>query len=213
MAEYAELTSAQLKELLKKKEKEEREQYLEKKKAYEAERDRIVTELTTKAKKLHTQMVAFKAEAMEMMEGFRIMAKEYGDIKGNSKGGFGLRSADGQMKVILERNTKTEYDERANQAEELLREFLLDKVKKKDQSTYRTIEALLTRNKKTGQYNPVGINSLLAIEDNYDDDRWRKAMKLFRESYQVIDVSMNVAFFEKDTMGKDDLIPLTFASL
>ena len=213
MEGYENLTAKQLEELLKKKKKEEKAANLQKRVQYELERDRLVNDLVKDARKLHEQMSFFKAKAMETMEQFRQTAKEYGDIKSSSKGGFGLRSSDGSMKVVLERNSKTEYDERAHQAEELLKEFLIDKVRKRDQKAYRAIESLLTRNRKTGQYNPVSINSLLAIEDNYDDERWIKAMQLFRESFQVIDVSLNVAFYQKDNLGKDELIPLTFSSI
>jgi hypothetical protein len=47
----------------------------------------------------------------------------------------------------------------------------------------------------------------------YADPRWRKAMVLFKEAHNTILISMNVAFYAKNHIGKDDLIPITFASL
>lgn len=211
--ELNELSAKDLEKLLVQKKREEKAARLEKKQAYETERDKLVWPLVEAAKRLHGQMSAFKSDAMSSMEGFRETAKEYGDIKSNSKGGFTLRTKDGKYKIALERNIKSEYDERADQAEQLLKDFLADKVKKRDLKAYKAIEALLTRNHKTGKFNPIAINSLLSIEDNYDDERWNKAMQLFKESYRILDVSMNISFYEKDKMGRDIMIPLTFASI
>jgi len=181
--------------------------------SYESLRDEMVKDLSHKAMKLHEQMVALKKEALTRLEEFRNTAREYGDIRSNSKGGFSLRTTDQSLMMTYDRNTKSEYDERATLAESLLKEFLEDKVKTRDKKAYRTIVSLLTRNRKTGQYNPVSINSLLSIEDNYDDERWIRAMKLFKESYNNIFISMSVSFYRKDDQDKDQLIPLTFASL
>ena len=207
------LTEEELNELLDKKQAAKREENRLAKLSYEKSRDQLVSTLTEEAMRLHKQMASFKAKAVGQLNEFRDAAKKYGDIRSNSKGGFGLRNTKQDMRVVYERNTKSEYDERAALAETLLKEFLAEKIKKKDKQTYRTVTALLTRNKKTGDYNPTSINSLIAIEDNYNDERWVKAIKLFKESYNTVDVSMSVSFYTKDNTGKDELIPLTFASL
>jgi hypothetical protein len=207
------LTEEQLEELLAERRRKKQENERLAKESYEYHRDLLVNELTDEAEKIHLQLVEFKAKSIIRLEQFRTAAKKYGDIRGNSKGGFGLRSKDGNRKVALERNVKSEYDERAALAETLLKEFLEDKVLKKDKQTYRTITALMTRNKKTGDYNPTSINSLISIEDNYTDERWIKAIKLFKESFRVVDVSMSVGFYKKDEQGKDESIPLSFSSL
>lgn len=203
----------ELQDLLKKKNAQRREQLLLEKQTYEQERDQTVQAMVEEALELHKRMVAFKAKTTARLESFRKSAQKYGDIRSNSKGGFSLRHSGQRFRVSYDRNTKAEYDERAALAEELLKEFLEDQVKKKDLQTFRTINALMTRNKKTGDFNPTSINSLIAIEDNYQDERWRKAIKLFKESYQVVEVSMSVSFYQKDEAGKDQLIPLSLTSL
>lgn len=208
-----ELTVEQLEELLKQKKSEQRDIENRQRQAYVAQRDAIVRELVDCAEKMHKELSHFKAKAKSRLEDFRDAASKYGDIRGNSKGGFGLRTEDGKLKVVLERNIKTEYDERADMAEQLLREFLDDTIRKKDQKMHKMITSLMTRNKKSGDYNPVSINSLLSMADEYDDERWVKSMKLFRESFRVTEVSMSVSFYRKDEDGKDQIIPLSFPSL
>jgi hypothetical protein len=210
--DLSQFSAAELENLLAQKKRQEREDYARRKADYEAGRDKIVTEMFHKAKQLSLEMQKFKAECVERLNEFSKEAHRYGDIRSNSKGGFSLRNSDKSLMVVYERNTKPEYDERSQMAETLLKEFLEDKIKRKDLQTYRTIAALMERNKK-GDYTPARVASLMKIRDNYDDPRWVKAMQLFEESFQVIDISMSVSFYEKDEQEKDQMIPLTFASM
>ena len=206
------LTIEELEAALAEKKKEARNKKLIERQAYEARRDELVDMVIARAKILFDQNRDFKQWTMELIETFKTEAKEYGDITKKSKGGFSLRSSVSQALVSLDRNVVSEYDERAAMAEELIKEFLSNTVKKADKVTYRTISALMERNKQ-GDYTPGRIASLLKIRDNYDDKRWQKAMDLFAESFRIRDISYSVSFFTKDDMGKDKPIVLSFAGI
>ena len=205
-------TTEQLEAMLAEKKKADREAKQKARAAYELERDKMVSQLVARAKVLNAQMRDFKQYAMDKLEEFRDTANEYGDIRSNSKGGFSLRHRETGEMVSLDRNSVPEYDERAAMAEDLLKEFLELKVKKKDLATYRTIMALMERNKQ-GDLTPSRIASLLKVRDNYEDERWQKAMQLFEESFRIREISYSVSFFKKDSMQKDQAIVLTFASI
>jgi hypothetical protein len=210
--DLSQIPTADLEAYLAEKKKQERIEKLKARESYEAGRDVLVAQLVARAKVLNDQMRDFKQYAIDQLEAFRETANDYGDIRKNSKGGFSLRHrASGEM-VSLDRNSVPEYDERAASAEELLKEFLEDKVKKRDLPTYRTIMALMERNKQ-GDLTPSRIGSLLKVKDNYDDARWIKAMELFEESFRIREISYSVSFFRKDSMQKDQAIVLTFASI
>ncbi|MBS4041615.1 MAG: DUF3164 family protein [Flavobacteriales bacterium] len=207
-----ELTTAQLEAMLAEKKKAEKVAKIAARKEYENQRDELIEQLVARAKVLNDQMRDFKQYAIDKLEDFRITANDYGDIRKNSKGGFSLRhNLTGEM-VSLDRNSVPEYDERAASAESLLKEFLEDKVKKRDLADYRTLMALMERNKQ-GDLTPSRIALLLKVKDNYDDPRWAKAMELFEESFRIREISYSVSFFRKDKMQKDQAIVLTFASI
>ncbi len=210
--DVTQLSAADLESLLRAKQKEEKEKKAKERDAYEASRDELVAELVQRAQVLHIQMRQFKQYAIDALEEFRERANAYGDIRSNSKGGFGLRHRNNGQMVSLDRNTVPEYDERAAMAEALLKEFLEDKVKKRDLATYRTIMALMERNKQ-GDLTVSRVASLLKVKDNYDDERWIKAMELFEESFRIREISYSVSFYKKDNMQKDQAITLTFASI
>jgi hypothetical protein len=206
------LTSKELEELLKKRKAEEAKEYQQRRSEYEDKRNLLVEELVAEAGALRQIMMNFKAKANEKMEELRTISMEYGDIKKTSKGGFSLRSSSNGDKIQLRRNTKIEYDERAKMAEDLIKDFLNDMVKKKEKDAYELISSLLTKN-KDGDYNPAMIGSLLEHKDRYDDERWQKAMTLFEESHNVILISMCTEFYKKNEQDKDIAISLSYASL
>ncbi|HQL70152.1 MAG TPA: DUF3164 family protein [Bacteroidales bacterium] len=210
--DYSKVSVADLEAALQQKRDQERRDREARKQDYEADRHELVVTLCKRAEDLSAQLRDFKSIAMRQIEEFRKRAEEYGDIRTNSKGGFSIRNANASYKVAYERNVVSEYDERADLAEQLLREFLGDMVKKRDAQAYEVITGLLERG-KSGDFNPAAVAALLKMEDKYTDERWTKAMGLFKESFTTRLISMNVSFFHKDAMDKDVIIPLTFASI
>src|SRR5574343_130390 len=210
--DLSEISTAELEALLKMKQQEDRERRARDRENYEQKRYELVAELVQRAHVLHMQMRDFKQYAIDRLEEFREIANAYGDIRRNSKGGFSIRHRATNEMVSLDRNAVPEYDERAALAETLIKEFLEDKVKKRDLPTYRTIMALMERNKQ-GDLTVSRIASLLKVRDNYEDERWVKAMNLFEESFRIREISYSVSFYKKTLLEKDEAISLTFASI
>uniref|UniRef100_UPI003217A7D8 DUF3164 family protein n=1 Tax=uncultured Draconibacterium sp. TaxID=1573823 RepID=UPI003217A7D8 len=179
---------------------------------YERDRNKLVRKMVLAADKIYERMAAFKNLSVQQLEEFYDRAKQYGDVKNSSKGGFNLRSADGTMMVKLVRNTKSYYDERANTAADLVREFMTDMVKKRDQKTFTFIMALLERG-KNNEFNPANIATIIKHKDDFNDPRWLRAIQLFQEAHNTVLVSMNVEFYRKDKADKDQPIVLTLASI
>lgn len=183
-----------------------------KKQAYLEKREMLIASLMVTAIQVHSELKEFKSQSVQQLEEFREVAKEYADIRSDSKGGFSLRSLDGNNLVRLDRNVVYEYDERADQALILLHEFLEDTVKKRDKKTYRALSTLLARN-KAGDLHPANVAKLMAIKDNWEDERWIKALDLLKEAYREREVSYSISFYQKDAMGKDQWLSLNFSSL
>ncbi|HOE05963.1 MAG TPA: DUF3164 family protein, partial [Bacteroidales bacterium] len=127
--DYSKVSVADLEAALQQKRDQERRDREARKQDYEADRHELVVTLCKRAEDLSAQLRDFKSIAMRQIEEFRKRAEEYGDIRTNSKGGFSIRNANASYKVAYERNVVSEYDERADLAEQLLREFLGDMVK------------------------------------------------------------------------------------
>lgn len=210
--DISQLSSKQLEKLLKEKQKEEKQQRERERADYEKKRDDMIKASVEEAKELNDTLAKFKKKMLKRVEDYRKLAQKYGDIRSNSKGGFSLRTNGGDLVVKYERNTKNEFDERAEMAANLIQEFLLDTVKKQNQRAYSMISQLLSRNEQ-GDFNVSRVFQLLQLKDQFDDDRWDKAMRLMEEAYNNRPVSYSVSFMQKDDEGKDKYISLSFPSI
>lgn len=210
--EATEFSVEQLEAMLAEKKKAETEKEKKKRLEYEKFRNDAVISMASSAKELSLQIQDFHKDTKTIMESFKNKLEEYGKIRGNSKGGFQLLSDDKKYKVVYAFNSKSGYDERADKAEELLKDFMNDVIRKKDKTMHGIIMSLLERNGK-GQLEHSRVQDLYKYENDYDDPRWKEAIRLFKESFMIKGSKMSIYFYELNEMGGYDLVPLNFSSL
>lgn len=207
------LSAQELEELLAKKRKQEQADYNAKKEEFESAGDNIADAYVEEAKAIRECLVDFKTRAINRMLEYREEANIYGGVRKGSKGGYSVRSRKTDNKIALVRDVKSEYDDRAKIAEQLIKEFLADKVKKRDQDSYEFIVSLLEKNAKGG-YEPAMIAKLLKQKDRWQDERWQRAMQLFTEAHNTIFKKLNVRFWFKDPLTDEEVdVVLSFSAL
>lgn len=208
----SELTTAELEALLagkKKKEAQEREKEV---KAYESMRNDAVINMMGRANSMYAVLKLFKDDVHEAMSVLADLLAEYGEIRSNSKGGFSVTSADGSMRITRRRDTEPLWDERGTKAMELIKDFLHDTVKKKDQSLFEILLSFLERN-KAGELEYARVFQLMQHEDKYTDPRWTEGLKLLKESYSTNLKGYGYEFKTKNEAGKWETLILNFSSI
>lgn len=211
-----EMTADELKALLDQKQKEEREQRDKERKGYELHRNKLVVDLCQHAKMISSQLQAFKTTSIAKMRGFYEIMQKYGNVRKTEagRGSFKLKSDDGQYEVLFQNHVNYKFDERAKAAEAKLKEFMGDFVRKRDRKLYDLVMSLLERNSVTGDYDIKLISRLYKMEDQFDDERWKEAIRLFKESYTEHGSAFYVRFYERsEHSGRMDLIDLNFSSV
>lgn len=212
MSNIQELTADQLEQLLAKKRKEEAAEREAKRQAYETSRDDMVQAAVTLAERLSNDLATFKLDVFGRFQQLYILMMAYGDVRRDSRGSFTVKTTDGNLKVEVDHQRIFSFDERAIAAAQLVRDFLADKVKKKDQKTYDLIVDLLEKDKQ-GNFDPRKIQLLYKHEPRMQDDRFTQACDLFRESYTEDRTAQYIRFYRKDESGKYRPISLNFSSL
>ena len=139
-------------------------------------------------------------------------AKIFAAAKKEGKGNFELLSEDGTLKVEFSVQAKKAFDERAGEAEQLLKEFLKSVIKGRNSEAYKLVSTLLER-KIDGDYDIKLIQRLYKMENDYDNETWRRAIQLFKEAYKEIDSARYVRFYKKTDSGPWTLINLSFSGL
>lgn len=211
MDKTVEMTDEELEQELLARRKARAEKRAKEREAYEKRRDALVSDLIARAKHLSELNAAFKKEAAEKMaEHFEILT-EYGEIRGNSKGGFGLPHSSATMKVVRTRDTRPDWDERAAKGEALIKEVLHEKAKRGGKYL-PVILGFLERNSK-GDLENSKVMNLLKYRDLYDDPRWSEGLQLIEESFSVVMRGYGYEFHVTDDQGKWQTIPMNFSSL
>lgn len=206
------LTDEELEQLLEKRRKAKQREELARRKKYEQDREDLINDLMLAADNIHQMLSQFKSDSFNRIDQFAERMQEYGDVSGNSKGGFSLENAEGTMKVKYSSQTKKGFDERADMAEQKLKSFLERFVKVRNKETYKLVLQLLERT-NSGDFDDKLIMKLWNMENDFDDQDWRDAIKLFKESYNPRATTKYMNFYRRDDKGAWRLINLNFASV
>ena len=192
-----ELTLDELELMLADKKKTETEQRRKERDSFEEMVDTETSQMVRKALRLRTILETFYSETTGSLNTMRDMLNEYGKIKSNSKGGFHLKTKDGNHKIVYRFRTNCDWDARSAKAEDLLKDFLKDVVLKRDADSYALIMAMLEKN-INGKLEYSRLQALYSQEERFDDPRWKEAIRLFKESYIVTGSKMMLEFYQRN---------------
>ncbi len=207
-----EMTLEELEALMDQKKKQRAAKEERERKAYEEKRDATVSDIISTAMDLHNSLAKFKAICHTDFEEHAILLNQYGKMPGKSKGGFSLTDATGTLRIVRRRDTEPNWDERSTKAVELIKDFLGDAVKKRDQKLYEILMSFLERN-ANGDMEYGRVMNLWQHEDKFHDPRWREGLKLIKESYNTHVKGYGYEFKTRGTDGKWQNILLNFSSL
>jgi exonuclease VII large subunit len=207
------MTTEELQAYLAERRKDEMAQLNKNRNEYEKYIETNTSRLVRKAIKLNNILTTFFENSTKTLEEMREKLNEYGAIRANSKGGFHLKTDDGQYKLVYRYSTTCDWDERAVKAEELLKDFLGDVVKKRDKELFQVIMGLIEKNKE-GKLELSRIQALYAQESTFTDPRWVEAIRLFKESFRPVDSKMRLEFYKRSEVSqKWEPIVLNLSSL
>ena len=182
-------------------------------KEYVTKRDQNIEDLIDESKTLQTIIINFKQVVADAMVVNAKKLEEYGKIRSNSKGGFSITNSLGNKRVVRRRDTEPNWDERAEKGVGLLKNYLADVVKKKDQKTYELLMGFLVKNDK-GDLEHSRVMELLKHDDYSTDKRWVEGIKLVKEGYSNVMKGYGYQFLHRPKEGdKWENINVSFSSL
>ena len=207
-----ELSDEQLQELLNERKAVKQKEADEKRKDYEDTREKILQTFGMAAATFSHELASFKLDALQSLKSFRETMLEYGDLRRGeaNKGSFEIKND--HFKIVFSTQINKGFDERSEMAEDKLKIFLETFVKKRDLKLHGLIMGLLERN-TSGDLDINNINRLYKMENDFDDENWREAIRLFKESYNPTQSKEYVRFFVKGEQGEWSHLNLNFASI
>lgn len=217
--EQVSYTAAELEQMLaEQKAKEKAEKAAEKKRRekerqdYEASRDSKVLEMMQMARNLNIMMAEFKLKCHDVFDEHKEILNQYGAIKSNSKGGFSLQHSNGEVKIARVLATQPQWSEVSMKGVEILKNFLVNTVKKRDLKIFELLFAFLQKNKH-GDLEYSRVMELLKHQDTFEEPEWLEGLKLLKEGYSIAQRGYHYTFHEKDEHGTMNPVSLNFSSL
>lgn len=216
MTDITKLSADQRKALmaeLAKEEKAEKSKRLREKMKWEKNKDADLEELWSEAEEISLAIARYKSKLHIVMDKKREALNEYGGIRTNSQGGFSLTHTNNNLRITRRRDTDPTWDERANKAVELIKDFLLSEgIKKTSGRTHAILMGFIQRN-NNGDLEYAKVMELLQYEDTFQDPRWVKGLQLIREGYSITFKKFGYEFKKKSETGKWVRLEMNFSSL
>lgn len=180
----------------------------DKRKAYEALKSDTLVSLSIKAENLHNNLKNFKNEAFDSMQTLYKCLQEYSERYADGKGNFMI--ANDTYKISYKKQGKGTFDERADQAEKHIVEFLNNRYSG-DEDTKDLIMSLLER--KNGDLDINLVQKLYQMEDRFQDKNWQLGIELLKESYKYQHSKDYITFDKKNNTGEWQAITLQFSKI
>lgn len=180
-------------------------------KPIDKDRNLVVTELCTEAKKASASLFGFKVTAMQAITEFveRSLA-EYEVKHGGKKGNVTLVSFDGRFKIIRQMQESITFDERLQAAKALIDECIQGWSK----GSNVNIKVLVNDAFQVDREGKISTGRVLGLRrHDIKDEAWQRAMQAIGDSMRVASTKPYVRFYERDDMGEYQAINLDVAAL
>jgi len=168
-------------------------------------RDQTIAGIVERAKRLSTELAAFKGAAFSDIETFVCTSLEEYEVRvGGAKGNLTLVSFDGRYKVVRQVQERLVFDERLQAAKALIDECITSwSENSRDEIKVLVNDAF--RVDQEGQINTGRVLGLrrLAIRD----ETWQRAMQAISDSVRVMGSKPYIRVYERDA-GSDEYVPV-----
>ncbi len=171
-------------------------------------RDRVVTKLCQQAEKISEKLREFKRKALNEIENyFNWIAEENGVEARTKKGNKWLYDFSRDYRIEIKMAEHIDFDERL----QLAREIIANCIKRWSENSDDRIRLLVEDAFKVDKKGRIDKNRIIGLTRlQIKDKEWQKAMKLIKESIQVVGRKAYIKFW-KNVDGEWKSIPLDIA--
>ncbi len=168
-------------------------------KPVDRERSQVVRDICEQAKSQSSQLLGFKATAMQAINDFveRSLAS-YGVSHGGKKGNITLVSFDGKFKVVRQMQETLTFDERLQAAKALIDECIQGWAR----GSNANIKTLIVDAFQVDKQGKISTGRVLRLRSvDIKDEKWLLAMQAIADSMQVASTKPYIRFYERDDVS------------
>ncbi len=180
-------------------------------KPIDLDRDRLVSRIAKKAKRISGTIADFKSQAFADIADFVDRSASQYDAKPRGvKGNMQLYTFDGQFRLDIAVNENRTFDERLQTAKSLIDECIHEWMK----GSNKNIQAIVDQAFQVDQQGKVSVERILGLRKlDIDDPRWKSAMDAISDSIQITGSKKYIRLYERKP-GTDEYerVPLDAAN-
>lgn len=176
-------------------------------------RDAMVESIHKRARKLESDILAAKLMFIAEVDAYLEAKAKDSKVREGWKGNITLDSFDGSKRIERSIDDVIGFTEQLQMVKTLVDEWISERLKGVDESLGKVIAQAFSVDKK-GRINTAMILKLLNLD--IEDAKWKKAMKLLKESIQVTATRQYLSISEKFTSDSGEewrQICLNFAAI
>ena len=173
---------------------------IDKVKQIDKDRDRLVKNLASRAKKVSGTISDFKTDAFKEIANFvALSAAQYDHKFGGKKGNMTLFSFDGQFKIQVARGETRAFDERLQVAKSMIDQC----IHKWAKGANKNIQAIVNDAFQVDKEGKVSIDRIMGLRRiDIEDEPWQEAMKAIADSIQITGSKRYIRLYER--VGETD---------
>ncbi|MCY1266044.1 hypothetical protein D9M68_437520 [compost metagenome] len=174
-------------------------------------RDRVVTDIATKAIALHESLKALKKQALDDIDDLIAIAGEKYDMKlGGPKGNVSIISFDGRYKVLRVCADRVTYTEEM----EVAKAKVFECIRSWGEESNKHLLTLATNAFRLNRQGEISVSRVAEMmRAEIDDTEWKKAMEAVKDSLIVCGSAVYVRVQERQDNGQYETINLDIAGV
>lgn len=212
MKSLDEMTERELEQELHRRKKEREKQKAKEKQTFEKEKDEFIEFTVNKFQVFHEKLKEIKGYSIEMASHLYKKMYELNGKEPKEPNQFSLMNAEGDKKIVVERQEHIKFTEESKVAIDGIKEFFRKKFAARSKMVYDILDKVLMKNTK-GEYDPKLLTKLRKQVNEINDPELTENFELLESCQQVVGSSIYVRAYQKDDKGKWQDIVLQFSAL
>lgn len=205
-----EMTAAEIKEFLKQKETAEQSQQIQRKKAYDIDKENFLNEVSTKFKEVQSILSDVKNDTISHSENFNKLKYELEGKAVKEAKSFELKNEN--VKIVVENQDKFDFNDNAIVHINAIKDIFREKFEARNKGFYNLLDSILMKNSK-GEYDAKLLNKARRQAKELGDEALMLEFDKLNDCLVVVGTAKYVRVYIKDDKNRWKDVSLSFSSL
>lgn len=208
--QISEMTAAELRELAKQKEAAENAQQINRKKAYETDKENFLNEVSTKFTEVKEILLSLKNDTISHSENFNALKYQLEDKAVKEAKSFELKNDN--VKIVVDNQDRFDFNDTAIVHINAIKDIFREKFENRNKGFYNLLDSILMKNSK-GDYDAKLLTKARRQVKELGDEALMNEFDKLNDCLIVVGTAKYVRVYTKDDKNRWKDVSLSFSSL